>query len=137
MTKCAIINFDGASKRNPGPAGWGYVIREVDGDSILFQDNGSMGVATNNEAEYEGCIQGMQKAKDLDYTEIWVRGDSNLVCSQVTKGWKVKAKNLIPYHSRAFNLYYSFDRKRFDYVPRANNADADALASAAAVLSDV
>lgn len=130
--KRAIINFDGASKGNPGAAGWGFVIRDTPDGPIIHRGCGEMGKATNNEAEYEGCIRALEKAKSEGYTEVLVRGDSALIIGQVSGGWKVKSPNLMPYHTRALIAYQSFPDRAMEKVPRKYNGDADALAVAAA-----
>ncbi|WMV17509.1 hypothetical protein MTR67_010894 [Solanum verrucosum] len=77
-----ILEFDGASKGNPGPAGAGAVLRAADG-SMVFRLREGVGVATNNVAEYRGVILGLKYALEKGFKHVKVKGDSKLVCMQV------------------------------------------------------
>ena len=134
-----LLQFDGASEPNPGPSGSAYVIFspiEVDdsGDQVRnviqegFIYNSHM---TNNEAEYNALILGLEKALELGITEIDVEGDSNLVVHQVQGLWKVKVPRLVPLQSKANKLLWKFKKFTVKHIPREENTDADRLSKEA------
>ncbi|EPS74349.1 hypothetical protein M569_00405, partial [Genlisea aurea] len=88
-----IIEFDGASKGNPGLAGAGAVLRTADG-SMVFRLREGVGIATNNVAEYRGAILGLRYALQKGFKHIRMHGDSKLVCMQVQGFWKTKTENM-------------------------------------------
>ncbi|KAF9625710.1 hypothetical protein IFM89_026290 [Coptis chinensis] len=87
------IEFDGASKGNPGLSGAGAVIRADDG-SLVCRVREGVGIATNNVAEYRAIILGLRHALKKGFTQIRVQGDSKLVCMQVQGLWKTKNDNM-------------------------------------------
>ncbi|XP_071713059.1 uncharacterized protein [Rutidosis leptorrhynchoides] len=123
-----IIEFDGAAKGNPGPAGAGAVIRAVDG-SLVYRVREGLGVATNNVAEYRGVILGLRYALKLGFKHILVHGDSQLVCMQVGGWWKVNAPNLIDLCKVAKELKGEFWSYQICHVEREYNSEADAQAN--------
>jgi probable phosphoglycerate mutase len=125
-----VIEADGGSRGNPGPAGYGALVRE--GTLVLAERAEAIGNATNNVAEYRGLIAGLQAARELDPTaDIEVRMDSKLVVEQMSGRWKVKHSDMRALAAEAAQLVASFPSVTFVWVPRAQNAAADALANAA------
>lgn len=90
-----------------------------------------LGVATNNVAEYKALILGMKVAKVLGATQIHVFGDSKLVCNQMKGEWAVRNAGLRPLYKEASGIMRTFDRFDIEYIPRAKNEEADALANKA------
>lgn len=125
-----VVYADGGSRGNPGPAGYGAVVLDPDG-TVLAERAAGLGRATNNVAEYSGLIAGLQAARDLGAAVVEVRMDSRLVVEQVSGRWKIKHPALQPLALAAQRLVGEFELVTFDWVPRAQNALADALANAA------
>jgi ribonuclease H / adenosylcobalamin/alpha-ribazole phosphatase len=124
----ATLNTDGGARGNPGPAGIGVILRSSDG-ATLAQLGRGIGSTTNNVAEYEALIAGLELALANDVTEIEVLSDSTLVVNQVTGRWKIKNDRLRTLAVRARSLMNKFKRATISYVPRAENQDADRLAN--------
>ncbi len=120
--------FDGGSRGNPGPAGWGAFIVHADG-TVLAELSGPIGVATNNVAEYHGLIAALKWAVDNDVTGLHVKGDSLLLVEQMRGNYKVKNEGLKPLHMQARMLVMQIGNVRFDHVPREKNKDADRLSN--------
>ncbi len=126
-----IVEADGGSRGNPGPAGYGAVVFDAGHSRILAERMEYLGVATNNVAEYRGLIAGLEAAAELGAREVSVRMDSKLVVEQMSGRWKVKHAAMIPLADRAKRLVAGFDRVSFQWIPRAENAHADRLANVA------
>ncbi|WP_372494112.1 MULTISPECIES: bifunctional RNase H/acid phosphatase [Nocardia] len=126
-----IVEADGGSRGNPGPAGYGAVVWDADHAQVLAERKQALGIATNNVAEYRGLIAGLEAAAELGAREVEVRMDSKLVVEQMSGRWKVKHEAMIPLADRARRLVAGFDRVRFQWVPRAENSHADRLANEA------
>jgi ribonuclease H / adenosylcobalamin/alpha-ribazole phosphatase len=126
-----IVEADGGSRGNPGPAGYGAVVRDAATGAVLAERAGGLGVTTNNVAEYSGLIAGLLAALELGATEVEVRMDSKLVVEQLTGRWQVKHPGLQPLARDAAELVRQLGRVRFTWVPRSANKHADALANAA------
>jgi probable phosphoglycerate mutase len=126
-----IVEADGGARGNPGPAGWGAVVREATTGEVLVELGESIGVATNNVAEYSGLIAGLRSAADLGAVEVEVRMDSKLVIEQMSGRWQIKNPGLRPLAAQAAALVARFESVRFTWVPREQNQAADALANAA------
>ncbi len=130
----AVMNCDGASSGNPGEAGIGVVIQLSDEDARRMNLEGtytiseSIGIATNNVAEYSALIKGLEKAKSLGLKKIQLFLDSELLVRQLLGIYKVKNKNLIPLWIQAKDLLKYFDNYTIDHVRRGKNAEADELA---------
>ncbi len=121
--------FDGCSKGNPGRAGAGAVLYDVN-DAEVFAESVFVGYrATNNEAEYTGLILGLTEALKHGITELHVRGDSQLVIRQMQGKYKVNSSNLVPLHQCATALASQFAKIEFEHVYRDNNKRADALSN--------
>jgi ribonuclease HI len=125
-----LVNVDGGARGNPGPAAAACVIRTADGD-VLLEDTQLLGVATNNVAEYRALLLGLERARELGADEIEIIGDSELIAKQVQGIYKVKHAAMRPLHLDAINALRGFRAWSIRTVPRADNADADALVNAA------
>jgi ribonuclease H / adenosylcobalamin/alpha-ribazole phosphatase len=126
-----VIEADGGSRGNPGPAGYGAVVRTEDRSTVLAETKQAIGRATNNVAEYRGLIAGLDDAVKMGATEAEVFMDSKLVVEQMSGRWKVKHPDLIELHAEARKLASRFDRISYEWVPRARNSHADRLANEA------
>ncbi|MEX5632180.1 bifunctional RNase H/acid phosphatase [Parafrankia sp. FMc2] len=127
-----VVEADGGSRGNPGPAGYGALVRDAGSGEVLAERAGSIGTATNNVAEYEGLLAGLRAAADVDPgAEVEVRMDSKLVVEQMSGRWKVKHPSMRPLAAEASGLASRFGRVRFVWVPRARNGHADRLANEA------
>ncbi|XP_072983949.1 uncharacterized protein [Typha latifolia] len=125
-----ILEFDGASKGNPGKAGAGAVLRTEDGRLISRLREG-LGVATNNVAEYRAVILGMKYALKKGFRRIHVRGDSQLVCMQVQGLWQTKHQDMIKLCKEVKELQENFLSFEINHMKREFNADADNQANIA------
>lgn len=126
----AILHFSGEARNNQGPAGAGYIIQETDGGEIIYKDSISLGTKTKNEAGYEAFIRGVERVYKEGYTYAIIKGDSPLVCNQVSGKWKIKAQNLKPYYDRAVAIVGKI-RNKIELISEVNNRDAHSLASEA------
>ncbi len=125
-----VVHVDGGARGNPGPAAAAAVISTPDGE-ILDEVAETLGVATNNVAEYRGLLLGLMRAKNLGATEVDVVNDSELVARQVSGEYKVKHPDMKPLHAAALAVLGEFASWRVRSVPRAQNAHADALVNRA------
>ncbi len=128
---------DGGSRGNPGPAGAGAVVFDNLGKRVVEVAD-FLGVATNNIAEYEAVLRGLQKLRDeylpehLKESHVIIKMDSKLVIEQLKGNYKVKHPNLTPRYLEVKNIIArSFPSVEFVHVPRELNKDADALANKA------
>ncbi|OBB38823.1 bifunctional RNase H/acid phosphatase [Mycobacterium sp. 852002-51961_SCH5331710] len=126
-----IVEADGGSRGNPGPAGYGSVVWSADHGAVLAESKEAIGRATNNVAEYRGLIAGLSEAASLGATEVDVLMDSKLVVEQMSGRWKVKHPDIAPLHQQATALAARFDRVTYQWIPRAENSHADRLANEA------
>jgi len=120
---------DGASRSNPGDASIGVSI-SLDGKEIHTISR-EIGIATNNEAEYQALIDGLNYCIENSINEVDVFLDSKLVIEQVKKNYKVKAHNLKEYNSQVENMIKEFKYIEFKHVYREDNKRADQLANLA------
>jgi probable phosphoglycerate mutase len=127
----AVVEADGGARGNPGPAGFGAVVRDADTGEVLAERSGFLGTATNNVAEYSGLIAGLSAAAELGVREVEVRMDSRLVVEQMSGRWQIKHPGLRPLAAQAAMLVRDFDTVRFEWIPRERNKLADALANKA------
>lgn len=129
MSKKLKIWTDGGARGNPGPAAAGVVVR--DGEDIVWQNGVYLGNTTNNQAEYQALQLGLEKAQQLGADEVQVHMDSQLVVEQVNGRYKVKDLGLQERHRAVRKQLEEFDTWQLQYVPRAQNADADRLVNQA------
>jgi ribonuclease HI len=125
-----IVNVDGGARGNPGPAAAACVIASPDGE-VLGTYAELLGTQTNNVAEYRALLLGLARARELGASEIEVIGDSELIAKQVNGVYKVKHPAMRPLYLDAIEALRAFERWSIRTVPRAQNADADALVNAA------
>lgn len=121
---------DGAARGNPGPAGLGLVIEDTEG-MRLWGGCRYLGILTNNRAEYQALIEGLQKAAEWSPDRLEVYMDSELVVNQLRGRYRVKNADLQPLHRQALELLGGFPRSSVSHVPREKNRGADALANKA------
>ncbi|MFC8181239.1 bifunctional RNase H/acid phosphatase [Rhodococcus sp. NPDC057297] len=126
-----VVEADGGSRGNPGPAGYGAVVLSADRSEVLAERRLALGVATNNVAEYRGLVAGLTAAGEVGAREVEVRMDSKLVVEQMSGRWKVKHPDMIPLNREAADLVRGFDNVTFQWIPRAQNSHADRLANEA------
>ncbi|MCV7221438.1 bifunctional RNase H/acid phosphatase [Mycolicibacterium elephantis] len=126
-----IVEADGGSRGNPGPAGYGAVVWSADHTAKLAEIKQAIGHATNNVAEYRGLIAGLEKAAELGASEVTVRMDSKLVVEQMSGRWRVKHPDLALLYQRAKALSDRFDQVSFEWIARSENSHADRLANEA------
>lgn len=126
-----VMEADGGSRGNPGPAGYGAVVLDAATGKVLAERQGGLGVATNNVAEYQGLIAGLRAAIELGATDVEVRMDSKLVVEQMSGRWQVKHPAMKPLALEAGRLVREIGSVRFGWIPRARNSRADALANRA------
>jgi broad specificity phosphatase PhoE/ribonuclease HI len=126
-----LVEADGGSRGNPGPAGYGAVVKDPATGEVLLERREGLGVATNNVAEYRGLIAGLEAAAELGATSLDVRMDSKLVVEQMSGRWKIKNAALQPLAVRARDLASGIGRVRYEWIPRARNSHADRLANEA------
>jgi probable phosphoglycerate mutase len=125
-----IVEADGGSRGNPGPASYGALVRNPETGEVIAQKGVTIGVATNNVAEYSGLIAGLELAAEYaPNASIEVRMDSKLVIEQMAGRWKIKHPDMKPLAMKAQSLA-PFGTE-WTWVPRAQNAAADALANMA------
>jgi ribonuclease HI len=125
-----VVHVDGGSRGNPGPAAAGSVVSTPEGE-ILDEASELLGTVTNNVAEYRALLLGLARARALGATEVEVVNDSELIAKQVRGLYKVKHVAMRPLHQEAMTALRGFDAWKIRTVPRAQNADADALVNAA------
>jgi ribonuclease HI len=125
-----VVHVDGGARGNPGPAAAAAVVSTPGGD-VLDEATVTLGTATNNVAEYRGLLLGLERARAVGATEVEVVNDSELVAKQVNGLYKVKHPDMRPLHAAAVRALREFDRWVIRSVPRAQNADADALVNRA------
>jgi len=123
-----IVHCDGAARGNPGPAGIGAWI--VDGSgTVLAEVARGLGIATNNQAEYTAAIEGLRRARELGAVEVTLRSDSRLLVEQLSGRFRVKNATLQRLHKRVRDEAATFERVRYEHVPRERNVEADRLAN--------
>mgnify|MGYP001574378653 CR=1 FL=1 len=124
------LHVDGASRGNPGAAGFGVHVTGDDGSEVASL-YGYIGKATNNVAEYQALLHGLRFALGRGASRVEVFSDSELLVRQVEGRYRVKSAGLQPLHREAKNLLARFERARVVHVPRERNREADALANRA------
>ena len=125
----ATAHVDGGSRGNPGPAGYGVHITRDDGSIVELKE--SLGVATNNIAEYNGLLAALRWAVDAGVHSLRVKADSELMIKQMLGVYRVKNAGLQPLYEEARRLAARIGRVSFEHVRREFNQDADRLANEA------
>lgn len=123
------LYFDGACRGNPGPSAIGYVL--IDGDGIVDEGGETIGRGTNNQAEYQALIRGLEVARQYGYEEIEIRGDSELIVKQVKGAWNTNDPELREHRIDVHELLSEFEAYSITHVPRETNERADELANQA------
>ena len=126
-----LVEADGGSRGNPGPAGFAAVVFTADHGVVLAERKEAIGHATNNVAEYRGLIAGLQAAAAEGADEVAVSMDSKLVVEQMSGRWRVRHPDLIPLQREAAALAAQFAHITYSWIPRERNAHADRLANEA------
>ncbi|MGJ9411145.1 bifunctional RNase H/acid phosphatase [Aeromicrobium sp. CF4.19] len=130
MTRRVVVEADGGSRGNPGPAAFGALVRDVETGAVLATCGETIGTASNNVAEYQGLIAGLELvAEHAPGADVEVRMDSKLVVEQMAGRWRIKHDDMVRLAARAREL--SENVVQWTWVPRAENAAADALANEA------
>ena len=122
----AKLSTDGGARGNPGPAAYGYVLETEDG-TVLDARGETIGVATNNVAEYRALIAGLEKAVELGIAELEVVSDSELLVKQMQGEYRVKNEALRELNDEANSLERKLGRVRYKAVRREHNELADKL----------
>ena len=125
-----VLHVDGGARGNPGPAAVGIVISTPAGN-VVEEVAETIGVATNNVAEYRALLRGLERATSLGAHEVRVINDSELVARQVMGRYKVRNPAMQPLHAEVTQALHGFDRWSIESVPRAQNREADALVNRA------
>lgn len=125
-----VAYIDGGARGNPGPAGFGVRIETPDG-TLVEEFSESIGIATNNVAEYRGLLAALDWARAHGVSAVQIRSDSQLLVQQMLGNYKVKHSGLQPLHARARLLVREVGRVTFEHVRREANQHADRLANAA------
>jgi ribonuclease HI len=125
-----VVHVDGGARGNPGPAAAACVISSADG-TTLGEHSRLLGRTTNNVAEYQALLLGLERALELGASEVDVVGDSELIAKQVRGEYKVKNESMRQLHREALAALGAFEHWSIRTVPRAQNADADALVNLA------
>jgi ribonuclease HI len=130
-----LVQIDGSSIRNPGPAGIGVRILNADG-TVLKEISRSIGIRTNNQAEYEGLLCALHECRELGNRRVMIRTDSELLYYQMAGRYKVKNAELKVLHSKAQHLISQLPYVVLQLVRREQNKETDKLAKAAAQVTD-
>lgn len=131
MSRVLLVQADGGSRGNPGPAGYGALVVDAATGQVLVEDAASVGVATNNVAEYSGLVAGLRAATALDpEARIDVEMDSKLVIEQMSGRWQIKHEDMRRLAAQARALV-SGRQVTYRWIPRARNSHADRLANEA------
>ena len=129
--RTVVVEADGGSRGNPGPAAYGALVRDAETGELIAVDGTTIGVASNNVAEYSGLIAGLKLVREHapEATAVEVRMDSKLVVEQMSGRWKIKHPDMRPLALEASRL--APPGTTYTWVPRAQNAAADKLANEA------
>ncbi|MDI3419959.1 bifunctional RNase H/acid phosphatase [Streptomyces luteolus] len=126
-----VVEADGGSRGNPGPAGYGAVVLDAATGEVLAERAEFIGVATNNVAEYKGLVAGLKAARELDpEASVAVRMDSKLVVEQMSGRWQIKHPGMRPLAAEARGVFPP-GTVTYEWIPRAQNKHADRLANEA------
>ena len=122
-----IVYVDGASSGNPGPCGCAAVVKTPGGETVLEKGR-AFGPATNNVAEYQGLLLGLEVAATLRARRLTIRSDSELLVRQLAGEYKVRSPHLKPLWRQARGMLAPFEMVEIEHIPRTANNEADALA---------
>ncbi len=128
-----IINTDGAARGNPGPASYGFVIRNEEG-KVIYEEGKAIGVDTNNVAEYTAVLRAFEYLISLDkrdFDEVRVLADSQLIVRQLSGIYKIKNLKLKQLYEKIKILEFDLPPVSYDSIPREENSLADAMANLA------
>lgn len=123
-----VAYTDGASRGNPGAAAYGVRVCDPDGHEVA-RFGASLGVQTNNYAEYQGAIAALQWALDNEIPELEIRSDSQLLVRQIEGRYRVKSATLRPLYEQARDLADQLQRFRIVHLRREHNVEADSMAN--------
>jgi ribonuclease HI len=130
-TRELVVEADGASRGNPGDASYGALVRDAGTGELLAERAAAIGYATNNVAEYQGLVNGLTAARQIDpEATVEVRMDSKLVVEQMSGRWQIRHPDLRPLATQARRLFRP-GQVRYTWVPREHNKHADRLANEA------
>jgi len=124
----SVLMVDGAARGNPGKAGCGAVICEADG-KVVKELSRYLGYTTNNVAEYEGLLMGLEAMLGMGQKKVTIQSDSQLMVRQLNGEYRVRDEKLKKLFARAVHLLGQFDSYRIVHVPRERNKLADRLAN--------
>ena len=122
--------IDGGARGNPGPAGYGVRIEDLDGN-LIQELYGPLGIATINVAEYNGLLAALKWAVDNGQRDVHIRADSELLVKQMRGEYKIKNPGLQPLAARARLLMMELGKVTFEHVRRELNKEADRLSNLA------
>jgi ribonuclease HI len=126
-----VVHVDGGARGNPGPAAAAAILTDPRTGAVLDEATSYLGQTTNNVAEYRALLLGLERSSALGATNVEVVNDSELVAKQVNGVYKVKHADMKPLHAAARAALGDFERWSIRSVPRAKNAEADALVNQA------
>jgi len=125
-----ILYVDGACSGNPGPCGSAAIVKDADGTTLLERMR-AFGPGTNNEAEYQALILGLETAAPLKPDRLTIRSDSELLVRQVAGQYRIKAPHLKPLHTQVMRLLAPFKAVEIEHIRRELNTEADKLSKVA------
>jgi len=123
-----VAYIDGASRGNPGPSAYAYVLTTCSGEKYV--ESSRIGTSTNNKAEYTALIRALRRAKSIGCRRLTVYSDSQLLTRQLNGEYRVRNPGLRTLYQEAISLMASFESVRIIHIPRERNVEADALAKA-------
>jgi ribonuclease HI len=129
------VYIDGGARGNPGPAGYGVRVEDLEGN-LIEELYAPLGIATNNVAEYNGLLAALKWAVDHGHRDVHIRSDSELLVKQMRGEYKVKNEGLLPLVARARLLLMELGNVRFEHVRREMNKEADRLSNLAMDLAE-
>jgi ribonuclease H / adenosylcobalamin/alpha-ribazole phosphatase len=131
VAKRFVVEADGGSRNNPGPAAYGAVVRDASSGEVLLERAERIGIASNNVAEYRGLIAGLEAVRELDpEATVEVRLDSKLIVEQMSGRWKIKHPDMRELALRARGVL-PHENVSYTWIPRAQNTAADSLVNQA------
>ena len=127
MARHFIVEADGGSRNNPGQAADGAVVIDPESGEVIVECAESIGIASNNVAEYSGLVAGLEAVRALDpEATVLVKMDSKLVVEQMSGRWKIKHPDMRTLAMKARDVL-PYENVEYQWIPRAENSRADAL----------